>query len=116
MEIASLLLKIIHLLFGLVKEIVAVNHLLFTEIDFYFILFNYFIFQILNRGIDAVMALVRGANGLFHAMEPWKLNKQGEIEQLNAVMGATMECSRIVGILLQPIIPSFTDRLLSKCD
>lgn len=66
------------------------------------------------KGIDAVMALVRGANGLFHAMEPWKLNKQGEIEQLNAVMGATMECSRIVGILLQPIIPSFTDRLLNR--
>ena len=60
------------------------------------------------------MALVRAANGLFHAMEPWNLKKQGEIDQLNAVMGATMECSRIAGILLQPIIPSFTNRLLSK--
>ena len=66
------------------------------------------------RGIDDIMALVRGANGLFHAMEPWKLIKQGETDQLNAVLGATMECSRVAGILLQPIIPSFTNRLLSE--
>ena len=59
------------------------------------------------------MSVVRGANALFQLMEPWKLKKEGKIEELKAVLGATMECTRVVGILLQPIIPSFTNQLLS---
>lgn len=60
------------------------------------------------------MALVRGANGLFQTMEPWRLKKEGQTEKLNACMAATMETARIVGILLQPIVPSFSERLLGK--
>lgn len=60
------------------------------------------------------MALVRGANGLFQAMEPWKLKKEGQIEKLNATMAATMETARVVGTLLQPIVPSFSESLLGK--
>jgi methionyl-tRNA synthetase len=60
------------------------------------------------------MTLVRAANHLFHALEPWNLKKRGQWEQLNATMAVTMETARVVGVLLHPIIPSFSSRLLGK--
>nr|SVE78223.1 EOG090X05VD [Daphnia lumholtzi] len=66
------------------------------------------------KGIDQVMALVRGANGFFQTMEPWKLKKEGELDKLNATMAVTMETARVVGTLLQPIVPSYSERLLDK--
>lgn len=69
---------------------------------------------IINRGIDQVMTLVRAANTLFQMMEPWKLKKDGQLDKMNATMAATMETARVVGILLQPVVPSFSDRLLGK--
>lgn len=60
------------------------------------------------------MALARSANGLFHTMEPWKLKKEGQLDKCNATMAATMETARIIGILLQPVVPSFSDRLLGR--
>lgn len=60
------------------------------------------------------MSLVRASNGLFQSAEPWKLKKEGQIEKWNASLAVAMETARVVGILLQPIIPSFSDRLLSK--
>ena len=58
------------------------------------------------------MALVRGANGFFQTMEPWQL-KKSDTEKLKLTMAATMEVARVVGLLLQPIVPSFSDRMLS---
>lgn len=58
------------------------------------------------------MTLVRAANGVFQTVEPWKLKKTGELEKVQACMAVTMEAARVVGILLQPIIPSFCHRLL----
>nr|SVE88629.1 EOG090X05VD [Daphnia sinensis] len=66
------------------------------------------------KGIDQVMALVRGANGFFQTMEPWKLKKEGQLDKLNATMAVTMETARVVGTLLQPIVPSYSERLLDK--
>nr|SVE75116.1 EOG090X05VD [Daphnia dolichocephala] len=66
------------------------------------------------KGIDQVMALVRGANSFFQMMEPWKLNKEGRVDQLNATMAVTLETARVVGTLLQPIVPSYSERLLDK--
>ena len=60
------------------------------------------------------MGLVRAANGLFHTTEPWKLKKEGPAEKYDASMAVTMETARIVGILLQPIVPSFSQRLLGN--
>lgn len=60
------------------------------------------------------MGLVRSANGLFQIMEPWKLKKEGQIEKAQATMAATMETARIIGTLLQPIVPSYSKRLLGK--
>jgi methionyl-tRNA synthetase len=60
------------------------------------------------------MTLVRGANGFFQTMEPWKLKKEGKIDKLNATLAVTMETARVVGTLLQPIVPSYSERLLGK--
>lgn len=60
------------------------------------------------------MAVVRGANGLFQTMEPWKLKKEGQVDKFNATMAATMETARVVGTLLQPIVPSYSQRLLGN--
>ncbi len=60
------------------------------------------------------MALVRSANGFFQTMEPWNLKKGGKIDKLNATLAVTMETARVVGTLLQPIVPSYSERLLGK--
>ena len=58
------------------------------------------------------MALVRGANGFVQTMEPWNLKKKGETDQLQATIAVAMEVARVVGVLLQPIVPSFSERML----
>ena len=60
------------------------------------------------------MLLVRPANALVQSMEPWKLKKQGRSDELAAVLAASIETARIVGILLQPIVPSFSAHLLGN--
>ena len=61
------------------------------------------------------MALVRASNNLFQSLEPWKLKKEGQIEKFTATLAISLETVRIVGILLQPIVPSFSQRLLGNC-
>ena len=65
-----------------------------------------------NRGIEQLMSLIRATNNLFQTLEPWKLKKEGQVEKFTATMAVSLETVRIVGILLQPIIPSFSQRLL----
>ena len=60
------------------------------------------------------MSLIRATNNLFQSLEPWKLKKEGQIDKFTATMAVSLETVRIVGILLQPIIPSFSQRLLGK--
>lgn len=60
------------------------------------------------------MALIRASNNLFQSLEPWKLKKEGQIEKFTATLAISLETVRIVGILLQPIVPSFSQRLLGK--
>nr|SVE69792.1 EOG090X05VD [Eubosmina coregoni] len=66
------------------------------------------------KGIDQLMSLIRATNNLFQSLEPWKLKKEGQIDKFTATMAVSLETVRIVGILLQPIIPSFSQRLLDK--
>ena len=47
-------------------------------------------------------------------MEPWKLKKEANVSALRDVLAVTMETARIAGILLQPIVPSFSSRLLGR--
>ena len=81
------------------------NELLLNKTNLFFSFF---------RGIDQLMSLIRATNNLFQSLEPWKLKKEGQIDKFTATMAVSLETVRIVGILLQPIIPSFSQRLLGK--
>ncbi len=52
--------------------------------------------------LDATWQILRDANEYFQRMEPWKLPEGNEV---NAVLGDTLECLRIATILASPAIP-----------
>ena len=57
------------------------------------------------------------ANALVQRHEPWTLaNKEDKVsrQHINAVLYVAMECLRVCGILLQPIVPVLSDRLLTR--
>ena len=64
-------------------------------------------------GIDEIMESLRNTNEYMSKEEPWALKKT-DIERLNYVLVLCLESVRISGILLQPIIPNTSERLLSK--
>lgn len=52
--------------------------------------------------LDATWQILRDANEYFQRMEPWKLPEGDEV---NAVLGDTLECLRIATVLASPAIP-----------
>lgn len=66
--------------------------------------------------VDTVMAMLHSANGFFEATKPWELKKGDEdaLKKLETIISLTMESLRIAGIILQPIIPDFTEKLLQR--
>jgi methionyl-tRNA synthetase len=67
------------------------------------------------KAVDAVIHTLHLANLFFETHKPWELKKKVEYQKhLDVVLHITMETLRICGIILQPIIPSMTERLLDK--
>ena len=64
-------------------------------------------------GIDAIMESLRTTNDYMTKEEPWLL-KKADVERLNYVLILCLESLRISGILLQPIVPNISERVLSK--
>lgn len=63
---------------------------------------------------DSVMATLHRANLFFETLKPWELKKNQESEKLNAVLHLTLETLRISAVLLQPLIPNISKKLLDK--
>lgn len=67
--------------------------------------------------VDCVMSALHAANGFFEASKPWEL-KNGDEEwktrRLESIISITFECLRISGIILQPIVPNYSSRLLNR--
>lgn len=63
---------------------------------------------------DSVMATLHKANLFFETLKPWELKKKQEIEKLDCVLHLTLETLRVCGILLQPMIPNISKKLLEK--
>jgi methionyl-tRNA synthetase len=59
----------------------------------------------LDRGIGAVMNVVREANKFLERTAPWTLAKEGKTERLAAVLFAASQTLEIVSALLFPIMP-----------
>lgn len=61
--------------------------------------------------------LLHTTNNFFETTTPWKLKKSenpGDRAMLNAILTITMEVLRQTAIVMQPIIPVLTERLLDK--
>ncbi|CAF1024578.1 unnamed protein product [Adineta steineri] len=67
------------------------------------------------HGIIAIMDVLRTCNGYVQSEQPWllaKSSKESDQQRLEILIYLTLECLRICGILLQPIIPSIAKQLL----
>ncbi|CAF0805108.1 unnamed protein product, partial [Didymodactylos carnosus] len=65
-------------------------------------------------GIIKIMDLLRLCNAYVQDEQPWALAKQpDQLRRLECMIYVTLECLRISGILLQPIIPSIAENLLT---
>lgn len=76
----------------------------YTEYNFHFV-------------VDTIIATLHTANGFFEVTKPWLLkNSSDELQtkKLEAIIGITLECLRICGIALQPIVPNYSRNLLDR--
>lgn len=65
---------------------------------------------------DNVMSLLHSTNNFFEKAKPWEL-KDGHIEttrKLETIISLAMEALRVSGIILSPIIPDFSNKLLNR--
>lgn len=65
---------------------------------------------------DNVIALLHAANNFFESSKPWELKNGNEhaTRKLETIISITMESLRISGIIMQPMIPEFTSKLLDR--
>ncbi|OQR70945.1 methionine--tRNA ligase [Tropilaelaps mercedesae] len=71
----------------------------------------------LHVGIDLIQEVLRGANNFVQNARPWELAKVADHSSkarhnLNITLHTSLEILRIVGILLQPVIPGISGQLL----
>ena len=66
------------------------------------------------QGINLIMEVLRDANSYVQEEKPWELCKTHQIERLNVVINLVFETLRVAGILLQPIVPGISEKLLTK--
>ncbi|VVC96021.1 unnamed protein product [Leptidea sinapis] len=67
------------------------------------------------KAADAVMSVLRTANQFFETSKPWELRKDpSRQKELDVVLHLTLETLRICAIILQPMVPDISERLLDK--
>jgi methionyl-tRNA synthetase len=70
---------------------------------------------LVQSGIDAAWELVSRANGLVELKAPWKLAKDpAQSGLLDAVLYTLAETTRIAALLLSPVIPAASNRILEQ--
>ncbi|KAL7395863.1 hypothetical protein ABVT39_024541 [Epinephelus coioides] len=68
------------------------------------------------KALEAISACVRLTNGFVQRHAPWKLDRSDSKDQhwLDTIIHVSLECLRIYGTLLQPIVPEISNKLLSR--
>ncbi|XP_066523482.1 methionine--tRNA ligase, mitochondrial [Hoplias malabaricus] len=68
------------------------------------------------KALEAISGCVRMSNGFIQRHAPWKLNCSKTKDRLwhDTILHVSMECLRIYGILLQPVVPGLADTILSR--
>ncbi|CAH0597613.1 unnamed protein product [Chrysodeixis includens] len=88
------------LLMQYVEALPEICHAHYTNYQFY-------------KAVDAVIKVLHIANLFFETQKPWELRKLPEKQkELDVILHITMETLRICAIILQPIIPEMTCKLL----
>ncbi|KAJ7310248.1 hypothetical protein JRQ81_007146 [Phrynocephalus forsythii] len=72
-------------------------------------------FQI-YRAAEAILDCVRQTNGFVQRHAPWKLSftEPEQKRHRDTVLHVALECLRVYGILLQPLIPTVADKILTR--
>jgi len=64
---------------------------------------------------EAILQLATAANGYLNERAPWSVMKQpGQEQQVGSDVYAVLESSRIVAVLLAPLLPELSARMLSQ--
>lgn len=68
------------------------------------------------KALEAISACVRQTNGFVQRHAPWKLERRDSKDKLwlDTIIHVSLECLRIYGTLLQPVVPEISDKLLSR--
>ena len=68
-----------------------------------------------NKGIEAVFQCLSEANRYLTHAKPWQLVRDpSSHEHLNKVLSLPIETLRLSGLLLQPIVPDASGRMLNR--
>ncbi|KAG7518420.1 methionine-tRNA ligase, mitochondrial [Solea senegalensis] len=70
----------------------------------------------LYKALEAIAACVRQTNAFVQRHAPWKLDREDSKDKrwLDTIIHVSFECLRIYGILLQPVVPGISNKLLSR--
>lgn len=68
------------------------------------------------KALEAITACVRQTNGFVQRHTPWKLDRTDSKDQhwQDTIIHVSLECLRMYGTLLQPIVPEISNKLLSR--
>uniref|UniRef100_A0A673CBX0 Methionine--tRNA ligase, mitochondrial n=1 Tax=Sphaeramia orbicularis TaxID=375764 RepID=A0A673CBX0_9TELE len=68
------------------------------------------------KALEAIGACVRQTNGFIQRHKPWKLDRSDCKDQrwLDTIIHVSLECLRVYGTLLQPVVPEISNKLLSR--
>ncbi len=67
-----------------------------------------------DKGIEEVISAVRATNKYMEQTAPWSLSKAGKKDYLATVLYTALECLRVVGGLLSPVMPEKMSVLLKS--
>jgi methionyl-tRNA synthetase len=66
-----------------------------------------------SKGLEALWELVRALNKHVDASAPWTLFKEGRTDRLSAVLHATLAGMRKTALLLWPVMPEASEKMLA---
>ena len=91
------------------KELLQKLRTLSWKVEQHFLEFEYYL------GVDLVMEVLRDTNGYVQEEKPWELRKRpgrSAQERLSVVLRLAFESLRVCSILMQPIVPQLSTRVL----
>ncbi|XP_034037902.1 methionine--tRNA ligase, mitochondrial [Thalassophryne amazonica] len=68
------------------------------------------------KAMEAISACVKQTNRFVHRHAPWKLDRRDCRDQrwIDTILHVCLECLRMYGTLLQPVVPEISNKLLSR--